>query len=235
MQLRITIKNFNEITLPISYHHIQQSAIYALIKGTLHDEGMLYDKRDYKMFTFSEFTGKYLIKNKRITFYDKISFEFRCFDNEIGETFINNIKEYGFRLGDISYHNIELDRSDLSVSTNQIRIKMLAPICVYETGADKHTRYFNPGDDRFAELVNENFVRKYTAAYGQTPHSGICLKLERCTDKDKCLTKYKNYYIEAWRGVYSLNGNPDYLTFLYNVGLGAKNSQGFGMFGVISS
>ena len=235
MQIRITVKNINEITLPISYHHIQQSAIYALIKGNLHNEGMICDKRDYKLFTFSEFTGKYSIRNKRITFYDRISFEFRCFDNEIGESFISNIKEYGLRLGDISYHNIDLDINNLSISDNQIKIRMISPICVYETGSDKHTRYFNPGDDRFAELVNANFIRKYTAAHGVAPQSEMCLNLVKCTDKDKCLTKYKNCYIEAWSGVYYLKGEPEHLTFLYNVGLGAKNSQGFGMFDVISS
>lgn len=233
MQIKVTIKNIKEVTLPIAYHHIQQSAIYALIKGNLHDEGMSYEKRDYKLFTFSEFTGKYAIRNKKITFYDRIYFEFRCFDNEVGEAFIKNIKEYGFRLGDISYHSIELEESEYDIVADSIRIKVISPICVYETDSERHTRYFNPGDDRFAELVNENFIRKYTAAYGIAPKSGINLILAKCSDRDKCFTRYKNYCIEAWKGEYVLEGKPDYLTFLYNTGLGAKNSQGFGLFEVM--
>ena len=34
-------------------------------------------------------------------------------------------------------------------------------------------------------------------------------------------------------GVSCLEGFPEYLTFLYNTGLGSKNSQGFGMFEVV--
>ena len=48
--------------------------------------------------------------------------------------------------------------------------------------------------------------------------------------KDKYFTKYKNFFIEAWYGLYLLEGNADYLSFLYDAGLGSKNAQGFGMF-----
>ena len=48
--------------------------------------------------------------------------------------------------------------------------------------------------------------------------------------KDKFVTKYKQSYITGWYGIYKLIGERKYLDFLYQVGLGGKNSQGFGMF-----
>ena len=39
--------------------------------------------------------------------------------------------------------------------------------------------------------------------------------------------------ISGWYGEYYLVGKRKYLDFLYQTGLGSKNSQGFGMFDVI--
>lgn len=233
MQIKIKINNINQINIPIAYHHIQQAAIYSLIKGSLHDHGHNYEKRDYKLFTFGPFEGKYRINNGRITFYDSISFEFRCLDESVMNNVIKNIKEYGFRIGDISYHNIDLKLDDRKIDNSQIMIKMISPICVYETDDAKHTYYLSPEDERFYSLIEDNFYRKYMAAYGITKITPIAISAECITGKDKYFTKYKNYYIEAWKGIYILEGDPENLTFLYNTGLGSKNSQGFGMFKII--
>lgn len=50
--------------------------------------------------------------------------------------------------------------------------------------------------------------------------------------KDKYVTKFKDTYITAWRGDYILEGSKEYINFLYYTGLGAKNSEGFGMFSI---
>ena len=49
----------------------------------------------------------------------------------------------------------------------------------------------------------------------------------------KLVTKYQGSYIEAWYGNFILSGKRKYLDFLYQTGLGSKNSQGFGMFNII--
>lgn len=233
MQIKVKINNINQITLPIGYHHIEQSAIYALIRGELHDRGLAYEKRDYKLFTFGPFEGKYKVMNKQITFFDSIGFEFRCFDEEVMHQFIDNIKLYGFRLGDISYHNIDLEVSDYVIENEKIHIRMLSPICVYRTKENGYTQFLSPESDLFYKYVSENFERKYYAAFGEKAKEMINIKLAEFSNKDKCFTKYKNYFIEAWGGCYILKGKREYLSFLYNTGLGAKNSQGFGMFEIL--
>jgi len=44
------------------------------------------------------------------------------------------------------------------------------------------------------------------------------------------VTVFKGTRITAWNGIYEIVCPPDYLKFLYDAGIGAKNSQGFGMF-----
>lgn len=233
MQVKVQINNIGSICLPISYHHIEQSAIYALIRGNLHDKGASYEKRDYKLFTFGPIEGKYTVKDKRITFHDNISFEFRCYDDEVMKMFISNLNEHGFRLGDISYHNIDYVLTEKKIEISKVRVKMLSPICVYETTEDKHTLFFSPKDSDFYRLVNDNFQRKYAAAFLKNADEAIILSTERFNDRDRYFTKYKDYYIEAWKGIYTISGPSEYLSFLYDTGLGAKNSQGFGMFELI--
>lgn len=230
MQVLVTLNNIGMCSLPIGYHHIQQSAIYSLIMGDLHDHGSVYEKRDYKLFTFSPFKGKYRIQDKRITFLDSISFEVRFVNELVAEDFAENIQTKGFRLGDVTFHNVMIQVAHRIITENSLMIKMLSPICVYQTDENKHTNYLNPGEALFYRYIKENFERKYQAYYGIKPESSIELTNIKYSMKDKYFTKYKNFFIEAWYGLYLLEGNADYLSFLYDAGLGAKNAQGFGMF-----
>jgi len=45
---------------------------------------------------------------------------------------------------------------------------------------------------------------------------------------------YKNFLIKGWMGTFRLQGLKKALKLAYDAGLGSKNSQGFGMFEVIS-
>ena len=85
----------------------------------------------------------------------------------------------------------------------------------------------------FYQSINGNFFRKYQAYYGVPPISDIQMNL--CDNKvpRKIVTKYKGIYITGWLGNYKISGERKYLDFLYQTGLGAKNSQGFGMFSIL--
>ena len=108
---------------------------------------------------------------------------------------------------------------------------MLSPICLHTTNPETHrTTYYNPHQEMFSLLAEENFARKYCAAFGEMPESGIRLSPLRIEPGDKLVTRFKDLIIEAYGGRYVLEGDPAYLTFLYNTGIGAKNSKEFGMF-----
>ncbi len=78
-----------------------------------------------------------------------------------------------------------------------------------------------------------NFYRKYESCYGTKPKSGIGLYPVEVGNKDKVVTCYKGMMLSGWKGIYRLIGQRKYLDFLYQCGLGTKNSQGFGIFSVI--
>lgn len=234
MQLIIKVKLNTPCTLPIGYHHILQSAIYAQIGGNLHDVDFKYDKRGYKLFTFGPLEGRYVISNKTIIFNDELSFEVRCFVDEIGLNIINNVTRNGIRLGRNTYKDVEVKIQRHVIEDDNIIISMKSPICVYATDEDKHTSYFNPGEEEFYFAVEDNFVRKYAAVMGEYPEDSITFRPIKYNQRDRYFTKYKGFYIEAWKGIYELSGETEYLNFLYDVGLGSKNSQGFGMFEILT-
>ena len=233
MQLTISIDLHEPCILPIAYHHILQSAIYAQIGGELHDVDFKYDKRGYKLFTFGPLEGRYDINNRNIIFKGKISFEVRCFVDEIGLNIINNITRNGIRLGHNTYKDVAVKTQRRFIESNSITISMKSPVCVYATDDNKHTIYFNPNEEDFYYAVEDNFFRKYAAVMDEYPEEGIAFRPVKHSPRDRYFTKYKGFYIEAWKGIYELSGNPEYLNFLYDVGIGAKNSQGFGMFDIV--
>lgn len=240
MQLTVQHKVPGTLELPINYHHILQAIVFSGISANeeygsfFHDVGFLQKNRSFKMFTFSELNGKYEIKDKKIIFYDKVSFEIRSPDVR----FIRILQE-GFQKNGITYGNNRISEvrpflTDRTIEEEEIWIKMITPICVYSTDpVSKKTYFYEPDNPYFPRQVEENFMRKYQAYYGVDPASGISLQPEEVFYGDKCVTKYKNFYISGWRGTYRLSGERKYLDFLYQAGLGSKNSQGFGMFRLI--
>lgn len=242
MQLRIRHKLREELVLPINYHHILQSMIYRNMESDkgyssyVHDAGYRYCKRQFKLFTFSLLQGRYEIREKCIVFREEVSFEVRSPDIFMLRILEENIRKNGLTYGERHFSDIELSLLDRTVEQEVIAIKMESPVCVYSTDEySGKTHFFMPKEEQFRQLVNDNFMRKYEACYGVKPESGIRIEAIHVTDKDKYVTRYKNFYISGWKGEYYLAGKRKYLDFLYQTGLGSKNSQGFGLFEIMDT
>ncbi len=120
------------------------------------------------------------------------------------------------------------------ISDNMI-IKMLSPVTAYSTiqteDGKKKTYYYSPDEKKFSELIRNNAVKKYIITYGRHP---IDDRLELFPfyfneKRNRAVVYFKGFRIEAWTGIFRLAGNPDLLKITYEAGLGAKNSNGFGM------
>ena len=123
---------------------------------------------------------------------------------------------------------------DYTVEDEKLLIEMKSPLTVYSSDpVSGRTYYFEPSEPGFTEMINENFKRKYEAYYGIRPFSLVEVKLKEGYRPRKIVTKYQGIYVNAWLGQYCLKGERKYLDFLYQTGLGAKNAQGFGMFGIL--
>jgi CRISPR-associated endoribonuclease Cas6 len=244
MQFRLTWRLEQPLTLPLSYNHIIQGFLYHILSSApeysefLHDAGYQNDQFQFKLFVFSQLQGKYTIKKPNIIFYDQISFEVRSpIDEMCTFFFLAVMHREEFSLCGQRIFLTSCNAANTKIKQEHLTIQMLSPICLYTTYYDdfnsRKTRYLSPLDEDFQELLNINLNHKLESIYHVAEPVEIRLEPLSFSARDKCVTHFKQTLITAYNGTYALSGEPIILDFLYNTGLGAKNSQGFGMFRVV--
>ena len=228
-----------KLTIPFNYHHEVQSLIYHLLRddeeGQWHDNSLTYGAtRHYKLFTFSSLRGPKKIVNNRLCFERLVYLDVRSVRDDFSDSLLKALQQkpplllFGQPLAPDS-----VKTGGISIAADDLQIKMLSPLTIHQTDSSGKTYYFTPLDPAFSEKINENFRRKYMAFSGEESSCGIKIIPGKISAKDKYVTTYKGIHITAWRGEYRLSGRPEYLNFLYYCGLGARNSDGFGMFEVL--
>ena len=229
MQLLIELQKIDQFILPVNYNYLLQSMIYNLLKNKedlsaqLHERGYQLEDKHFKLFTFSLLQGQYKMRGKRIEFLDKVRFEIRTIDQSILFTIAEALSNL------VKILNVKIEQKKLTGTSYKIR--MISPLVVRSTDADtKKTLYYNPFDTEFKSRIMENFARKYQAYYHKVPTGRFDIEPINFSLKNKFVTKYKDYLITGWKGEFEIRGDAEVLDFLYQVGLGEKNSMGFGMF-----
>lgn len=239
VQLKIILSG-NRIQLPIATSYTLQGFIYnalrddSLFSYELHEKGNTFKQRKYKLFTFSELKGKYEVIQKQIIYERNVSFEIRS--NEpymIQLLYTYFTKNQNLRLGNNDVKIEEAVLEEKTIFDESISIKTLSPITVYSTDENGHTTYFSPQEECFYNAITENAKRKWVSCFGDDDGFGFSIKPTENTKFLKRATSFKKTLITAWHGEFHLEGNIKTLNFLYNTGLGSKNSQGFGMFEVL--
>jgi CRISPR-associated endoribonuclease Cas6 len=114
------------------------------------------------------------------------------------------------------------------------RIRTISPITVYqsENKDSNSAHYFAPDDPLFSKIVLDNAVRKYYAwTQEKAPSDGFSIS---CLDRTPHLAviSFKDTPVHGYTGRFQLTGDAKLLSFLYESGLGGKNSHGFGMFDI---
>ncbi len=241
MQLTISHDLSENLELPLNYHHMLQGIIYRSLSEMpeysrfVHDKGYDFMDRQYRMFVYGLLQGKYEIRDKRIIFKEHISFQVRSPEVSFVRLLKDSIKKNGISYFDKKYDKVNLLLENNVIKEDCITIQMQSPICVYSTDADSgKTHFYSPDEEEFYDAINDNFIRKYSAYMGIEPQTVLSIKPLKVTHRDKMVTRYKGIYLSGWKGIYELYGDTEHLNFLYNAGLGSKNSQGFGLFEVIS-
>ena len=238
MQLLIELQKIDQFSLPINYNYLLQSMIYDLLKNKenlssqLHERGYQIEDKHFKLFTFSLLRGQYKIHGKRIEFLDKVWFEIRTVDKTILLTIVESLLNLDtLRIGQNLVKILNVKIGEKKLTENSYKIRMVSPLVVRSTDAEtKKTLYYYPFDTEFKSRIMENFERKYQAFYHKVPTGRFDIEPINFSLKNKFVTKYKDYLITGWRGEFEIKGDAEVLDFLYQVGLGEKNSMGFGMF-----
>jgi len=237
----ITLRVQNSIALPLSYNYFIQATIYNNISPELskflHDKGFTYGKRHFKFFTFSRLMGEYQLRNKIIQFNGNIHFYVSSPLKKFMNDLANSIMQKGyFKLGNNNLEVESIKVYDNSVISNTINIKMLSPVTVYSTlltpDGRKKTYYYSPFENEFQKLIDDNIKKKYFIFFHKKLKSDLIIKPLKVRET---IIMYKNFLIKGWMGTFRLQGPKKALKLAYDAGLGSKNSQGFGMFEVVSS
>ncbi len=237
------------LVLPIHYNHLVQAFIYTSLDKVLasfyHDQGFLYGKRRFKLFTFSRLLGKdrqILRKRAEIAFSGRVCLKIGAVDERILESLATYLVRQGhFRLGK-NLCELEAVEVEMPVEAcGPVVVRALSPITTYSTlktpEGQKKTYFYTPFEAEFSEKLLENLRRKAVAYLGEgaelPPLNGAYVKPLRVSNRNQAIVNFKGYWIKGWTGLYELNLPRPYFELAYHAGLGAKNSQGFGMVEVV--
>lgn len=233
------------VDLPLSYHHILQGFVYHLLDENpeyasfLHDTGFQAEARIFKMFVCGLLNGRYRVSDGQIRFLDTVSFEIRSPMAEFNGLLSKRFSEENvYQLGNNTIILSGLEIGDKEYLGNRIYVSMRSPLVLkkyMDVDGKSNTRYLTPQDDDFNELLNDNYRRKYLAAFGQEPTGKIWIDPNSWHRQKKYVTRFpgktgEDILITGWLGDFELKADPHALSFLYDVGLGSNNSAGFGMF-----
>jgi len=244
MRIEIVFSADGNLVLPFHHNLFLQAFAYSLIqdnamKDELHNQGIAYEKRVFKPFTFSNLIGNFKLIDSQFHFQSPIEFIICTNLKELAKEYVNSI---------ISANSFFLNKQKLEIISmkmlkepdlsNATRFKTLSPITVYSTlenpDGSKYTRYYNPRDPDFTELVKSNIQKKATALYDmELPDEEFYMKPTSYHDKQMKTIMYKNTIIKAWAGDFELTASEQYKRIAYEVGLGGKNAQGLGCIEVL--
>lgn len=115
---------------------------------------------------------------------------------------------------------------------------MLSPITVFETERSGYRRFIAPDESLFYTAVVNNALRKWQSYFNTPAPTDFsfepALPPAELIQNHRIVSRFKRSTIVSYGGSYVLRGNDKLINFLYDAGLGSKNSQGLGMFNIES-
>lgn len=235
MQITLILSLNEPLKIPFNYNYQLQSAIYSKLKETgssdfWHDCGF-GEKETFKLFVFGPLLGNYKIEDKKIVFHDEVALEIRspffefCDDLQRSIEINPTIKLFNQKLN-VSGAFL----NNRHINSDSVIFKTISPILVSEQDAANKTIFLTPHSHDFIYRLQENFYKKYQVAFDAQPPE---LKIEILEKGKKVVTQYKEIWLTGYNCTLKISGPGHALEFIYNTGLGERNSQGFGLADII--
>ncbi|MBX6423912.1 CRISPR-associated endoribonuclease Cas6 [Thermosulfurimonas sp. F29] len=244
------------LILPVHYNHLIQGMIYRNLDQALaqkvHEEGFLYGKRRFKLFTFSRLLSRkpqYLPERQELALKAPIHLWIGAVEVRLLESLASHLVRRGeIRLGERTCYLSAIEVEMPPEVSGPVRVRTLSPVTVHRTFG-RYTRYYHPEEPEFEELILANLQRKALAFYGADVNNSVLEEayIKPLVLKKEVITWFKPYrklsetrspsenssgkgtLIKGWDGVFELYLPEPYFSLAYNAGLGDRNSQGFGM------
>ena len=250
MRFKIKIEIHGQsMTLPINYQYEFSSWIYKLIREGnpdfaewLHANGYTNEKKQFKLFTFSNLSGfRYKVDGDRIKFLSNsadlvISF----YPIELIETFVLGLfKSQEFSIGD-KYSKIEfvvktVERLPEPVVTDQMSFKLISPIHITQKNPFNENKvdHLNPMHKDFEKLFISNLIEKYNAYNEARDFDISSFSLKILSEPIQRLIKIKadkpgETKLTGYLFDFELHSTIELNKIGYYAGFGKSNSLGFG-------
>lgn len=237
MRLEIILKGKNNFKVPFNYNHILSAIIYNKI-ADLNFANELHSSKSFKFFTFSQIyiPKRRIVKDGIIAKDGVISFYISSPNNFLIKSLVDGFLEdleISFQNQKLTIQKIEALKTPEFSSKSEF--KTLAPIIVRtkkEIDGELKIWDLAPSDKFFKSLEN-NLIKKYIKFNNLTKtdkkiniYSDMnFVKRKRISiNKGNVTTHHRAYMMDL-----ILEGDLDLIEFAYDVGIGEKNSMGFGM------
>lgn len=237
MRLEIILKGKNNFKVPFNYNHILSAIIYNKISD-LNFANELHSSKSFKFFTFSQIyiPKRRIVKDGIIAKDGVISFYISSPNDFLIKSLVDGFLEDL----EISFQNQKLTIQKIKALktpefSSKSEFKTLAPIIVRtkkEIDGELKIWDLAPSDKFFKSLEN-NLIKKYIKFNNLTKtdkkiniYSDMnFVKRKRILiNKGNATTHHRAYMMDL-----ILEGDLDLIEFAYDVGIGEKNSMGFGM------
>lgn len=235
MRLIVRFKKGN-ILLPVNYHYQVQGWIYSLLPDDgfsrqLHETGYETEKRKYKLFVFSDLLGEYQIIGKSIHFTKEITLQIGSQSEEfiqyLYEALLLNPKAL-IASQILEVESLQIEDLPYFSGEKEFIIRTISPVTAYTT-IENYVEYFEPGTREFNNACLNNLASKALAySLPFVPD----LKIEEVIWKKKRLIRFKRTFYVAYNGSFRIRADYPTLQLLWNTGLSAKSSAGFGMISI---
>ncbi|WP_400222583.1 CRISPR-associated endoribonuclease Cas6 [Methanobrevibacter smithii] len=237
MRLEIILKGKNNFKVPFNYNHILSAIIYNKI-ADLNFANELHSSKSFKFFTFSQIyiPKRRIVKDGIIAKDGVISFYISSPNDFLIKSLVDGFLEdleISFQNQKLTIQKIEALKTPEFSSKSEF--KTLAPIIVRtkkEIDGELKIWDLAPSDKFFKSLEN-NLIKKYIKFNNLTKtdkkiniYSDMnFVKRKRISiNKGNATTHHRAYMMDL-----ILEGDRDLIEFAYDVGIGEKNSMGFGM------
>lgn len=257
MRIQITLSPLNrEYRIPLNYQYPLSASIYKLMSDSspefiewLHQTGYKNaNGKPYKMFTFSKLFTNSIDKSQLgqsiLASSGDIGFFFSsALDEKITLSLISGIlKSSEIRIGAKNLPESVFKIKDVTIEPdpefkNLMTYKMLSPTCVSIYNGKKIS-YLQPSDDTTFERLADNLKNKYEVHFGEDYADEITIQPNMVNrHKSKLITIKQNTanegHISCFETFIKIQATPKMQQLAYNVGIGERNSMGFGCLGII--
>lgn len=237
MRIKINLKAKNNFKVPFNYNHILSSIIYNKIED-LELAEKLHNSNSFKFFNFSQLgiSKRKIVKDGIISKNGKLNFYLSSPDdmvmNNIVSGFVNDL-EIKFKNETLVVEKVEALKTPPFHEKSEF--KTISPIIIRDIQEidGKLKRIDLAPCDKFFKGIETNLVKKY-CIFNDIKHTDkkieVYSEMANVKRKRIKIPKGENTtYHRAYMMDLVIKGDIELIKFAYEVGLGEKNSMGFGM------